>query len=177
MLTIMNSAHATMNKWALEKIEICNESVVLDVGCGGGKTIQLLSKMNRNGKIHGIDYSEQAVKDSRRVNKLDVEKGKVEIQLASVTHIPFQDRSFDVITAFQTHYFWPDLEYSVKEVFRILKEDGCFIIVAEKFKIHYHMKEYKTKEEMQGLLEQIGFNKVEFIISPNDKWICIKGIK
>lgn len=87
-----------------------------------GKTIQLLSKRNTSGKIVGIDYSEQAVKDSIRANKQDVEKGKVNILQASVTDMPFSNNTFDIITAFQTHYFWPDLEKGVKEAFRVLKK-------------------------------------------------------
>ena len=91
MLKIMNSAHIEMNKWALEKIKIRKESVILDVGCGGGKTLQLLSKMNTYGKIYGIDYSEHAAKDSIRANKADVATGKVNVQQASVTDLPFPD--------------------------------------------------------------------------------------
>ncbi|RJS59083.1 class I SAM-dependent methyltransferase [Bacillus sp. PK3_68] len=177
MLRIMNSAHIEMNKWAVEKIKVREESVMLDVGCGGGKTLQLLSDINTYGKIYGIDYSEQAVKDSIRANKVDVETGKVHIQQASVTNIPFPENSFDIITAFQTHYFWPDLENSVKEVFRVLKQEGCFFIIAEIYKINYHMKTYKTKEDMEQLFKKTGFNTVEFYVNPNKKWICIKGTR
>ncbi|MFF5996041.1 class I SAM-dependent methyltransferase [Lysinibacillus sp. KU-BSD001] len=177
MLKIMNSAHIEMNKWALEKINMRKESVMLDVGCGGGKTLQLLSKMNADGQIYGIDYSEQAVKDSIRANKLDVATGKVHIQQASVTDIPFPENAFDIITAFQTHYFWSDLESSVKEVFRVLQQEGCFFIIAEIYKINYHMKAYKTKEEMAKLLKTTGFNTVECYVNPNKKWICIKAMK
>ncbi|KMY53788.1 SAM-dependent methyltransferase [Bacillus sp. FJAT-27231] len=177
MLRIMNSAHIEMNKWALEKIKVREESVMLDVGCGGGKTLQLLSNMNTYGKLYGIDYSEQAVKDSIRANKVDVETGKVHIEQASVTDIPFPENSFDIITAFQTHYFWSDLENSVKEVFRVLKQEGCFFIIAEVYKINYHMKAYKTKEDMEQLFKKTGFNTVEFYVNPNKKWICIKGIR
>lgn len=68
MLRIMNTAHTVMNKWTLGNTKIGEDSIVLDVGCGGGKTIQLLSHINKNGRIYGIDYSEQAVKDSIRAN-------------------------------------------------------------------------------------------------------------
>ncbi|QED46280.1 class I SAM-dependent methyltransferase [Cytobacillus dafuensis] len=175
MLRIMNTAHSPMNKWALEQIKIRNEAVMLDIGCGGGKAIQLLSKRNPNGKIYGIDYSDQAVKDSIKANKLDVEKGKVDIRQASVTDIPFPEDVFDIITAFQTHYFWTDLEKGVKETFRVLKSEGCFLIIAEIYKINYHMKSYKTREEMEQLFKKAGFNTVKFY--ENKRWICIKGIK
>ena len=44
MLSIMNTAHTGMNKWAFEKINISEDAIILDIGCGGGKTIQILSK-------------------------------------------------------------------------------------------------------------------------------------
>lgn len=177
MLRIMNSAHNQMNTWAFEKIKITKEATTLDVGCGGGKTLQLLSKMNIDGKVFGIDYSEQAVKNSIRLNKSNVSTGKVHIQQASVCDLPFSENTFDLVTAFQTHYFWDDLENGVKEVFRVLKKHGCFLITAEIYKINYHMRKYKTKESLEQLFNRARFKKVDFYVSSNNKWICIKGIK
>lgn len=173
----MNHAHTEMNKWVLEDTIIRENSMILDVGCGGGKTIQLLSKMNTCKKIYGIDYSEQAVRNSLRVNTIGIATGKVHIQQASVTDIPFPDNYFDIITAFQTHYFWSDLETCVNEVFRVLNSGGCFLIAAELYKINYHMKSYKTKKEMELLLKKAGFAEVHIIENANKKWICMKGIK
>ncbi|ETT86770.1 class I SAM-dependent methyltransferase [Viridibacillus sp. FSL R5-0477] len=177
MLRIMNSAHTSMNQWALEKVKVKESAVILDIGCGGGKTIQLLSKRNTSGKIVGIDYSEQAVKDSIRANKQDVEKGKVNILQASVTDMPFSNNTFDIITAFQTHYFWPDLEKGVKEAFRVLKKDGHFLIIAELYKINYHMQTYKTREELEQLFIKTGFNSIKFYEQNNAKWLCAEGFK
>ncbi|MFD3450404.1 class I SAM-dependent methyltransferase [Microbacteriaceae bacterium 4G12] len=177
MLRIMNTAHTGMNKWALEKVEIKEAAVLLDVGCGGGKAIQLLSKKNMYGKLYGIDYSEQAVKNSIKTNKEDVEKGKVSIRQASVTDIPFAEDFFDVVTAFQTHYFWPDVEMGVKEVFRVLKPEGNFLLVAEVYKINYHMKSYKTKEEKRQLFKRTGFHSIEFHENVSKGWLCLKGVK
>lgn len=173
----MNTAHYEMNKWALAKINIPESAVMLDVGCGGGKTLQLLSNLNTYGKIYGIDYAEQAVKDSIQANKLDIEMGKMFVQQACVTKMPFSTGTFDVITAFQTHYFWSDIEESIAEVYRVLSSQGCFLLVAERYKVNYHMTTYKTKEEMEQLFHDIGFTTVNYALSPNQKWICIKGIK
>lgn len=162
MLCIMNVAHTSMTKWALSNIEINEHANVLDIGCGGGKTIHTLSKMNPHGKIYGIDYSEQAVENSIKTNKKDVDSGKVLIKQASVSSIPFSNQFFDIITAFQTHYFWPDLENDVKEIFRVLKPNGHFIIVAELYKINYHMTKFKTKKDVEKLLKETGYNSVVF---------------
>ncbi|MDL4839962.1 class I SAM-dependent methyltransferase [Aquibacillus rhizosphaerae] len=177
MLGIMNSAHTEMNKWAFEQMTFRENMKILDIGCGGGRTIQLLSKQSPNGKIYGIDYSQQAVNNSIKANKRDVATGKVHICQANVIDLAFPNNYFDVATAFQTHYFWPDLENGVKEVYRVLKPEGSFSIVAEVYKINYHMDSYNTKEEIEQCLKRIGFNKITIIENKTKKWICIKGIK
>jgi ubiquinone/menaquinone biosynthesis C-methylase UbiE len=177
MLKMMNNAHSGMNKWALKKVHYNENPVILDIGAGGGKTIHTLSKMVTNGRIIGIDYSSQAVKVAIKANKKDVETGKVNIHQASVSNMPFQQNTFDLITAFQTHYFWPDIENDIKEVFRVLKQSGKFMIIAEKFKIHYHMTSFKTKADMQESLINVGFKKVEFFEENNRGWICVLGVK
>ncbi|MBB4826884.1 ubiquinone/menaquinone biosynthesis C-methylase UbiE [Sporosarcina luteola] len=149
MLKIMNRAHTGMNKWAIDKLMINEGAIMLDIGTGGGKTIQTLSKLNKSGHIYGIDYSEQAVIDSIQANQADVTSGKVEIRQAGVSAIPFTENQFDVITAVQTHYFWPDIKNDCKEVYRVLKPDGQLMILAETYKMNYHMKAYKTKDEMK----------------------------
>ncbi len=175
MLRIMNMAHSGMNKWLIKNGNVYDGDIVLDIGCGGGKTLQTLSKINPSGKIYGIDFSEQAVKDSIRTNKMDVANGKVIVTQASVSSIPYTDQFFDTITAFQTHYFWPDLGNDVKEVFRVLKRGGRFIIISELYKINYHMNAYKTKSEIKQLFESVGFQSIHMI--ENKGWLCITGTK
>ena len=175
MISIMNVVHTRMRKWALKKIVIKEDAVILDIGCGGGKTINTLSKIVKSGKVYGIDYSEKAVENSVRINRKNVENGKVIISIASVSYIPFQENFFDVVTAFQTHYFWPDLENDVKEVFRILKQRGHFMIVAEVYKINYHMKSYNSKEALQELFKKIGYINVQAYES--NGLICMVGSK
>ncbi|MEI4802081.1 class I SAM-dependent methyltransferase [Bacillus sp. NPDC077411] len=162
MLCIMNAAHTNMTRWALSNVKINGHANVLDIGCGGGKTIHTLSKMNQDGKIYGIDYSKQAVENSIKLNKKDIDLGKVLIKQASVSAMPFSNDFFDIITAFQTHYFWPNLENDVKEVFRVLTSNGYFIIAAELYKINYHMRKFKTKEDIEKLLKETGFSNVVF---------------
>ncbi|MEC5240904.1 class I SAM-dependent methyltransferase [Bacillus mycoides] len=151
MLCIMNAAHTRLTNWDLQKIHIRENAVILDIGCGGGKTIQTLSKRTPLGKIYGIDYSNQAVENSKKANMKDVKAAKVIIHQASVSSIPYHPDFFDLITAFQTHYFWPDVENDMKEVFRVLKPNGSFLLVAETFKIQYHMDKFKTTEELVNL--------------------------
>lgn len=175
MLRIMNSAHSPIMSWGLSKITIEDDSVILDIGCGGGKTIKMLSAMAENGKIYGIDYSEESVSTSTKENQKDVENGKVMIKQASVSSIPFSDHFFDVVSAFQTHYFWPDLENDVKEVNRVIKPKGQFVLASELYKISYHMAEFKTSESIKDLFLKSGFSEVQ--VFQTNKDICFVGKK
>ncbi|MEH6930727.1 MULTISPECIES: class I SAM-dependent methyltransferase [Bacillus] len=161
MLCIMNAAHTRLTNWALQKIHIREDAVILDIGCGSGKTIHSLSRVTPHGKIYGIDYSEQAVENSKKTNTKDVETEKVIIHQANVSSIPYTTNFFDLITAFQTHYFWPDVEHDIKEVFRVLKPNGSFLLVAETFKVQYHMDKFKTTEELVNLFYKTGFTSVK----------------
>lgn len=162
MLCIMNTAHTKLTKWALQKVHIKTDAVILDIGCGGGKAIHTLSKQTPLGKIYGIDYSNQAVENSKKANMQDIKTEKVIIHQASVSSIPYHTNFFDLITAFQTHYFWPDVEHDLKEIFRVLKPNGSFLLVAETFKIQYHMDKFKTTEELISLFYTTGFQSVKY---------------
>ncbi|KFM99292.1 class I SAM-dependent methyltransferase [Bacillus clarus] len=160
MLCIMNTAHTRLTNRALQKVYIQKDAVILDIGCGGGKALHTLSKITPHSKIYGIDYSNQAVEKSKKANLKDVKTEKIVIHKASVSSIPYDANFFNLITAFQTHYFWPDFKNDMKEVFRIIKPNGSFLLVAETFKIQYHMKEFKTTEEIVSLFYATGFRRV-----------------
>lgn len=44
--------------------------------------------------------------------------------------LPFPDRSFDVVTVVETHYYWPDLPASLREILRVLEPGGTFALIA-----------------------------------------------
>lgn len=82
-------------------------------------------------KVYGVDYSIESVKLSREVNRVNIDKGKVEILEGDVQNLPFEDNRFDIVTAFETVYFWPNIVESFKEVKRVLKPGGIFLIGME----------------------------------------------
>ncbi len=175
MLNIMNQAHNKMTVWGLEKVQLKDKDVILDIGCGGGQTLKILSSLISNGTIYGVDYSEKAVATTTDKNWKDVQNKKIIVQHADVTSLPFSEDFFDVITAFQTHYFWPDLKNNIVEVNRILKQGGQFLLVAELYKINYHMKEYKTVETLKELFLRSGFSTVT--VSQTKTQLCMVGEK
>lgn len=175
MIKIMNQAHTSITAWGLSIIEMMNNAPILDIGCGGGQTIHTLVKQHKHQEIYGVDYSQQAVETSIQKNNKAVAAGRVKISQGDVSALPFNESFFGTITAIQTHYFWPDLEHDISEVYRVLKVGGTFVIISEVYKINYHMKQYTKNEEIDHLFRKTGFQTVN--IHENSKWKCYVGKK
>lgn len=186
VLQAMNRAHAAMTDWGLQQAHVEKNATILDVGCGGGRTVQRLAAMAPEGTIHGIDYSPASVTASRRTNAREVETGRVQIQLGSVAHMPFPDGTFDLVTAVETHYYWPKLPANMREVFRVLKPGGMFVLIAETYRggrlgalygvaMRLLRAAYLSDAEHRNLLAQAGFAEVSTVHEPGKSWICATG--
>ena len=88
----MNKGHWDLTTWGLKHVSIKSDSVILDVGCGGGKTISRLARRAVQGKVYGIDYSADMVDYSRKINKKLIATNRVEIVQGAVEKIRFQRR-------------------------------------------------------------------------------------
>jgi len=175
MLSIMNIVHNSIFQFGIEHISIRENSKILDLGFGGGKILKLLSKKYKSIELFGVDFSLEAIETARKNNIHDLQTGKIKLIQADIQKMPFSDNYFDVIMAFQTHYHWENLTLKMKEIHRVLNNPGQFIIVAEKYKINYHMNEFRSKDEINKLFNDIGFVNIEYGETKNNMYI--KGIK
>jgi trans-aconitate methyltransferase len=78
----MNARHSRLTDWGLEHVSIEQRSIILDVGCGGGRTVSKLASMAPEGKVYGIDFSEESVAASERTNARWIKINRVEIPWA-----------------------------------------------------------------------------------------------
>ena len=134
MLRGMNITHSGLTDWGLTHVAIRKCDAILDVGCGGGRTVHKLAGIATSGRVYGIDSSEASVMVSRRANKQFIETGQVEIRHGSVSSLPFSDSEFDLVTAVNSHCYWPDLVADMKEVLRVLKPGGALMILGGAYK-------------------------------------------
>ncbi len=151
MIKSMNKGHSDLTDWALVHLEIKRSYNVLDVGCGGGKTVSKLCTKIGNGKVFGIDYSELCVEKSKKLNKNNIMCGKASILQASVSSLPFDDDKFDLVTAVETYYFWPDKLNDLKEVYRVLKPGGKLLLVFEMVKSDEEPNKWDKVEKLLGI--------------------------
>ena len=95
----MNARHSKLTDRGLEHVAIEKRSIILDVDCGGRRTVSKLAAMAAEEKVYGLDFSEASVAASKRTNALRVEINGVEIQYGSVSQLMFSDGMFNVVTA------------------------------------------------------------------------------
>lgn len=92
---------------------------ILDAGCGTGG---LMKKMAGYGKVSGVDFSSEAIKFAK--------KRRLDVRIGSVTQLPFEANTFDVVTCIDVLYH-RDVVDDVKalmELKRVLKKGGIMII-------------------------------------------------
>lgn len=164
MVKGMNYGHEKMASWSRQFLEIDSEDTVADLGCGGGRNVAFF--LTKAKKVYGMDYSATSVEIATKLNKKEIASGRCQIIQGDVTTLPFEDESIDIVSAFETIYFWPDLESSFKEIYRVLKLNGQFLISNEgsdrnntNIKKWADMLEFSvyTGEELKAMLEPLGF--------------------
>lgn len=186
----MNASHSGLTDWGLGHISVRDNYTILDVGCGGGRTVSKLAAMATQGKVYGVDYSEESVAATERANARGIALGRVEIRHGPVSQLPFPDGMFDLVTAVETHFWWPDLPGDTREVFRVTKPGGHLMVIGEVYKgaitrVSKLAEKYASRtgmvllsvDEHRQLLTSGGFSGVQVIEERRKGWICAFGQK
>ena len=143
-------------EWAVSVIDPQPTDHVLDVGFGGGLSIERLAERTPDGFVAGIDLSDDMVAAvSKRVAPA-IAEGRVELQAGDVLSLPYQDGRFDLASAINTVYVWPDAAGAFRELHRVLKPGGRVVVVfppLEHFRKMPFTREGFSLHE-QGELEQ-----------------------
>jgi ubiquinone/menaquinone biosynthesis C-methylase UbiE len=182
----MSLGHATLTEWGLEQLTVAKSAEILDVGCGGGSAVRRLAALAPEGRVVGLDYSAASVAVSRDTNAKDIAAGRVKIEQGSVAALPFPDRTFDIVTAVETHYYWPDLPANLREILRVLKPGGTLAVIAETyrggpFRFLYGIimpllgAAFLSDAEHRSHLTQAGFTEVATTHRSGRNWICATG--
>lgn len=184
MLAGMNLGHTGLANWGCRFLGEEIPDQVLDIGCGGGVNVKRFLNRYADAHVTGLDYSAVSVESARKRNRAAIKAGRCGILQADVSNLNLPENQYDLETAFETVYFWPEIHQSFEHVLRVLKPGGRFLIVNEstgtdpagvKFaKIIDGMNLY-TPERLKELLEAVGFTDVKIHQAENKPWIAVVG--
>jgi SAM-dependent methyltransferase len=188
VLWSMNRGHSRLTDWGLSRVAVREHDTILDIGCGGGKTAAKLAAAADKGVVHGVDYAAASVAAAQRTNRALVTLGRVVIQQASASDLPYPDSTFDLVTAVETHFWWTDLAAGMREALRVLKPGGQMAVVAEFYNGGKHAR-YAARlgestriaildvEQHRAMFTDAGFADVLIDEEVSRGWICCVGAK
>lgn len=187
-LWIMNRSHSGVTDWGLTHVEVEKHFTILDVGCGGGRTIQKLAAMASEGMVYGVDYAAGSVAASRANNAALIAAGRVELQQAPVSQLPFPDGKFDLVTAVETQYYWPDPVNDMRGILRVLKPGGKLMVIVESYRKGANnrvqlgatkLPRYTTLtvDGQRELFAAAGFIDIQIFEDRSKGWLCAVGSK
>ena len=177
----MNENHREISEFAFDHVNVGVNDKILDIGCGGGANIEKFLKLT-NGNVDGLDYSEVSVSESAKRNREAIDEGRCKIIQADVSAMPLEDESYDLASAFETVYFWPDIAETFKEVYRIVRPNGQFLIGLgtdgnhpddEKWLATVEGMSVYTAGELERCLLDAGFSSVESHVKENDYILAV----
>lgn len=180
---MMNWGHGPMTREVVKRLDIAADDVVLDVGCGGGGAIALMAAAGA--QVYGIDYSDASVRKSLAKNQAAVRNGRVRVEKGDVRSLPYPEETFTLVTAFETVFFWEDIQDCFARIRSVLKPGGRFALAVEAWKredgtincpdvfLRNLDMTMRSADEFVELLRRAGFSGITPILDERGKWLCV----
>ena len=96
---------------------------VLDVGCGRGGTVSVITQFFEPASVCGLDLAPAAIQFCRTSQR----DAKVAFHVGDAEQLPFPDTSFEVVTNIESSCTYPDIRAFYRQVFRVLVPGGHFL--------------------------------------------------
>ena len=124
----MERGHRPVGEQAIARMQVGPDSRVLDVGCGSGWASRLLADYAFNGRVTGIDISDEMVRVAREASQNYV---NVDYEVASAEQLPFDDTEFTHAFSMESLYYYRNIPKALGEIHRVMKKDGLLCAVVD----------------------------------------------
>lgn len=168
------------NRAAIEALSVQPGDRILDVGCGAGKSLELLLPLVGDGAVAGIDPSPLMVKEAKRRNFRGKAQKHLSIQVAAVEAMPFEDQTFDAAMSVHTIYFWQQLGPAMHELARVLRPGGWLVLLfrtsASQAAANFpeSVYQFRTFKEVTDQLISAGFDvRSQMVADPQEARVIL----
>jgi SAM-dependent methyltransferase len=163
----MAEEHWPIAKPTLELMQIAPDENVLDVGCGAGWLSRILAKGVPEGRVVGMDISDEMIHRARRAS---VDLANLVFIVGEVNDIPWEPNFFSRAISVESSYYWPDPAKGIREIYRILCEGGSAWILINYYRDNPHCHQWREKlavpthllsaDEWAAMFRHAGFSAV-----------------
>lgn len=124
----MERGHRPVGEQAIARMNVPADARVLDVGCGSGWATRLLADYASNGRVTGIDISDEMVSLAQASSN---SYQNVDFKLAGAEQLPFPDGEFTHAFSMESLYYYENLAQALSEIHRVMKPGGWFTAVVD----------------------------------------------
>ena len=124
----MERGHRPVGEQAIARMHVSPEARLLDVGCGSGWATRLLAEYAFNGRVTGIDISDEMIRVARESSRT---AANTDYEIASAERLPFPDREFTHAFSMESLYYYRNIPKALREIHRVLKPTGAFVAVVD----------------------------------------------
>lgn len=159
-------SNADLNQFILELMAIQANEQLLEVGFGPGELLFQLCQRNPSVQFTGLDFSSLMLQQASLHTQRFIKSGQLSLVEASSDNIPFDNFSFHQVVCANTLCFWQSPEPHFKEVLRVLKPGGKFVMgfrtgeQIASMNLHSSIFGRYSVEEVGSLLELAGFEQI-----------------
>lgn len=119
------------NMLGVEALKLEAHSRIVDIGCGTGCALRHASEQVTHGSLIGIDPVPRMVEIAREQTAQHSSVNRIIYYEGSAENLPVEDSTADVVLAFDSYDHWEDKPKGLKEVRRVLKANGRFVVVKD----------------------------------------------
>jgi len=124
----MERGHRPVGEQAIAKMRVSSEARVLDIGCGSGWATRVLADIAFNGRVTGIDISDEMVRVARESSQ---SHPNTDYEVASAEQLPFTDNEFTHAFSMESLYYYRNIPRALSEIHRVLRPGGLFVAVVD----------------------------------------------
>jgi ubiquinone/menaquinone biosynthesis C-methylase UbiE len=170
----MEHEHWPITKPALGLMQVEPTDNIMDVGCGAGWLSRILAQRVPQGRVVGMDISDEMIHHAREAS---VAHENLVFVVGAVDEIPWEMNFFTRVISVESSYYWPDPAQGLREIHRVLAEGGSAWILINYFTdnpyCHQWGKELAvpthllSAERWKELFRDVGFTEVAHRLIPD----------